>query len=128
MTTTKPAAAKATNPAVRKPAAAKTTAATPAVKKPAVRKPAATKAAAAKPAAAKPASAPAEVTPATEAPKKRYRMLTGIDDSAFCQKVSDALNDGYELYGSPTMTFDGKNVYVGQAVILKKLPKKGKRK
>ena len=108
MTTTKPAAAKAANPAVRKPAVAKTTAATPAVKKP--------------------ATAPAEVTPATEAPKKRYRMLTGIDDSAFCQKVSDALNDGYELYGSPTMTFDGKNVYVGQAVILKKLPKKGKRK
>ena len=127
MTTTKPAAAKAAKPAA-KTTAAKTTAATPAAKKPAVRKPAATKAAAAKPAAAKPASAPAEVTPATEAPKKRYRMLTGIDDSAFCQKVSDALDGGYELYGSPTMTFDGKNVYVGQAVILKKLPKKGKRK
>jgi hypothetical protein len=54
-------------------------------------------------------------------------MLTGIDDSAFCQKVSDALDDGYELYGSPTMTTKGANVYVGQAVVLKKLPKKNKK-
>jgi len=67
-------------------------------------------------------------TPATDAPRKRFRMLTGIDDSAFCQKVSDALADGYVLYGSPTMTFNGTNVIVGQAVVLKKKPKKGKRK
>jgi len=120
MTTTKPAATKAAKTAT-KTVAAKTTAAAPAVKKPAVRKPAATRSA-----AAKPAAAPAAITPATEGPKKRYRMLTGIDDSAFCQKVSDALDDGYELYGSPTMTFNGTNVYVGQAVVLKKLPKKGK--
>ena len=124
MTTQKTAAAK---PAA-KTTAAKTTAAAKAAAKPAA-KPAAKTAAktAAKPAAKKPATKPA-AAPATEATApKRYRMLTGIDDSAFCQKVSDALDEGYELYGSPTMTFDGKNAYVGQAVVLKK-HKKGKRK
>jgi hypothetical protein len=66
-------------------------------------------------------------TPAAkDAPRKRFRMLTGVDDSAFCQKVSDALDNGYELYGSPTMTFNGTNVIVGQAVILKKRSKKRK--
>jgi hypothetical protein len=54
-------------------------------------------------------------------------MLTGIDDSAFCDKVVAHLNNGYELYGSPTSTFNGKNVIVGQAVVLKKLPKKNKK-
>ena len=120
MTTQKTAAAK---PAA-KTTAAKTTAAAKAVAKPAAKPAAKT---AAKPAAKKPAAKPA-AAPATEATApKRYRMLTGIDDSAFCQKVSDALDEGYELYGSPTMTFDGKNAYVGQAVVLKK-HKKGKRK
>ena len=46
-------------------------------------------------------------------------MLTGPDDSKFCDKVSEALDDGYELYGSPTMTFDGEVVIVGQAVVLR---------
>ncbi|MEY4067315.1 MAG: hypothetical protein RIQ44_527 [Actinomycetota bacterium] len=125
MTTQKTAAAK---PAA-KTTAAKTTAAAKAVAKPAAKPAAKTaaKPAAKKPAAKKPAAKPA-AAPATESTApKRYRMLTGIDDSAFCQKVSDALDEGYELYGSPTMTFDGKNAYVGQAVVLKK-HKKGKRK
>ncbi len=26
-----------------------------------------------------------------------YRMLTGGDDAAFCKKVSEALNKGWEL-------------------------------
>ena len=50
-----------------------------------------------------------------------YRMLTGPDDSSFCHKVSKALNEGWELYGSPTLAFDagiGKMV-CGQAVIKK---------
>lgn len=55
-------------------------------------------------------------------------MLTGIDDSAFCQKVSDALKDGYELYGSPSVTFNGKNVIAAQAVVLKKKPAAKKKK
>lgn len=35
-----------------------------------------------------------------------YRFLTGNDDSAFCQKVSKALIDGWTLYGEPKYTFD----------------------
>ena len=48
-----------------------------------------------------------------------YRMLTGGDDAAFCKRVSEALNKGWELYGSPTMSFDtttGK-IVCGQAVV-----------
>lgn len=113
---------------------------TTAAKKPAVRKPAAkttSTSSAAKPAAkapvrrpaAKPAAAPATVA----APNytKPYKMLTGIDDSEFCDKVVRHLENGYALYGSPTSTFNGKNVIVGQAVVLKKKPKakaKGKKK
>jgi hypothetical protein len=37
---------------------------------------------------------------------KLYRLLTGEGDSAFCKKVSEALNKGWELHGSPAMTFD----------------------
>ena len=34
---------------------------------------------------------------------KTYRFLTGPDEAAFCQKVSDALAEGYQLYGNPVM-------------------------
>jgi hypothetical protein len=56
--------------------------------------------------------------------KKAYRLLTGVDDSEFCQKVSDALKDGYELYGSPAVTFNSVTgqVIAAQAVVLKKKP------
>ena len=33
-----------------------------------------------------------------------YRLLTGRDDSEFCHKVTRALNDGWTLYGSPSVT------------------------
>jgi len=46
-----------------------------------------------------------------------YRLLTGPDDAAFCRRVSEALALGYELYGSPAATFDGKRVIVAQALI-----------
>lgn len=46
----------------------------------------------------------------------RYRLLTGKDDAAFCRRVSEALNLGYELYGSPTMAFNGEDVVVAQAI------------
>ena len=54
-----------------------------------------------------------------DTPKKRYRLLTGPDDAAFCQRVSQALDEGYQLYGSPAITCrpDG-TVIVAQAVIL----------
>jgi hypothetical protein len=46
-----------------------------------------------------------------------YRLLTGPDDDAFCRRVSEALELGYELYGSPAATFDGGRVIVAQAVL-----------
>jgi hypothetical protein len=48
---------------------------------------------------------------------KLYRLLTGPDDAAFCHKVSAALNQGWQLYGTPTLTFDGARVIAGQAVV-----------
>ncbi|RYE11048.1 MAG: DUF1737 domain-containing protein [Hyphomicrobiales bacterium] len=47
-----------------------------------------------------------------------YRYLTGEDDSAFCHKVTKALSEGWELYGSPSYTFDPaeKKMKCGQAV------------
>jgi hypothetical protein len=47
----------------------------------------------------------------------RYRLLTGMDDAAFCHRVSEALELGYQLYGSPAATFNGNNVVVAQAII-----------
>ena len=49
---------------------------------------------------------------------KSYRFLTGPDNQAFCQKVSDALAEGYELYGDPVMVVSNGERYCGQAVIL----------
>lgn len=46
-----------------------------------------------------------------------YRLLTGPDDAAFCQRVSEALALGYKLYGSPAATFNGENVIVAQAIV-----------
>ena len=47
-----------------------------------------------------------------------YRVLTGPDDTKFCERVTQALRDGYELYGSPAATFEGERVILAQAVIL----------
>jgi len=52
--------------------------------------------------------------------KLPYRLMTGPDDRSFCERISAALQDGYELYGSPAMTYNGERVIVAQAVILKK--------
>ena len=52
-------------------------------------------------------------------PKLAYRLLTGPDTREFCEKVSKALEDGYMLYGDPSVTsVDGKTV-CAQAVILR---------
>jgi len=51
--------------------------------------------------------------------KLRYRLLTGPDDRTFCERVSRALDEGYELYGSPAITSDGDRRIVAQALILK---------
>lgn len=49
-----------------------------------------------------------------------YRLLVAADiGDAFCRKVSRALNDGWRLYGSPTLSVDPKTgeTICGQAVI-----------
>ena len=40
----------------------------------------------------------------------RYRVLTGPDDDAFCFRVSEALDLGYELHGGPAITAAGETV------------------
>jgi hypothetical protein len=46
-----------------------------------------------------------------------YRLLTGVDDAAFCRRVSEAVALGCKLYGPPAATFNGQSVIVAQAVI-----------
>ena len=50
---------------------------------------------------------------------KLFRYLTGPDDSAFCHRVTAALNKGWSLHGSPTLTYDpeAKRVICGQAIV-----------
>lgn len=48
-----------------------------------------------------------------------YRFITGVDDSEFCHRVTQALNKGWELSGSPSLTFDAERgrTICGQAVV-----------
>ena len=50
---------------------------------------------------------------------KLYRFLSEDDTSDFCHKVTDALNKGWELHGSPTYAYDAAKgvMRCGQAVI-----------
>ncbi len=50
---------------------------------------------------------------------RAYRLLTGEDSSEFCHKVTKALADGWELYGSPAYGFDAANgiMRCAQAVV-----------
>lgn len=47
-----------------------------------------------------------------------YRLLTGTDDRAFCERVSRALANGYVLFGSPAIAVRGDEVITAQAVVL----------
>ncbi len=49
--------------------------------------------------------------------RKLYRFLSGVDNAEFCQRVSDALADGYVLYGNPVMVMENDVRILGQAVI-----------
>ena len=49
--------------------------------------------------------------------RKLYRFLSGVDNAEFCQRVSDALADGYVLYGNPVIVMNNDVRIVGQAVI-----------
>ncbi|KRE80273.1 DUF1737 domain-containing protein [Arthrobacter sp. Soil763] len=64
-----------------------------------------------------PAPSPAGTGPRAEE-KLAYRLFTGPDDRAFCERVSAALAEGYVLHGSPSATFNGLTVIVAQAVVL----------
>jgi hypothetical protein len=110
-TAAKPATRAAAKPVVR-------TAAKPAAKAPVKAAPKAAAKPAAK-AAAKPVKAVVDTT-------KRYKLLTGLDDANFCQRVSDHLDAGYELAGSPVMTVKGATVFVGQALVRKATKKAAK--
>lgn len=48
-----------------------------------------------------------------------YRLLTGKDDRAFCERVSEALEQGWRLYGSPSLAWDTENscMKAAQAVV-----------
>lgn len=50
--------------------------------------------------------------------KLSYRLISGPDDRAFCERISTALAEGYVLHGSPAATFNGSSVIVAQALIL----------
>jgi hypothetical protein len=124
----KPAARTVAKPAAKPVAKAPVKAAPKVAAKPAAKAPVkAAPKAAVKPAAkaAAKAAKPAKVVIDTT---KRYKFLSGIDDSNFCQRVSDHLDAGYELAGSPTMVVKGSTVYVGQAIVRKATKKAVKRK
>ena len=56
---------------------------------------------------------------------KGYRFITNDDTSEFCHRVTEAISNGWKLYGEPKMTFDIKRgvMRCAQAVI-KNAPKK----
>lgn len=55
-----------------------------------------------------------------------YRLITGKDDANFCKRISDLIKEGYIPYGSPSVTFNGKEVIAAQAVILAEIAHKEK--
>jgi len=50
--------------------------------------------------------------------KLKYRLITGKDDASFCERISKLIEEGYRVYGSPSVTYNGKDVIVAQAVVL----------
>ncbi|MEC3954524.1 DUF1737 domain-containing protein [Nocardia sp. CDC153] len=53
----------------------------------------------------------------SDQPPLRYRLITGPDDAAFCERVSGLLDEGYRLHGSPSVTFNGTSVIAAQALV-----------
>ena len=70
------------------------------------------------PAVLRTAPAPSPALPGAAEEKLAYRLFTGSDDRAFCERVSAALAEGYVLHGGPAATFNGSSVMVAQAVVL----------
>jgi ribonuclease H / adenosylcobalamin/alpha-ribazole phosphatase len=65
------------------------------------------------------AGAVSETTTSDDSVPKRlsYRVLTGEDTAEFCERVSAALADGYQLHGGPSIAFDGTKTVVAQALV-----------
>ncbi len=55
--------------------------------------------------------------PVDTTPRLAYRLLTGPDDQEFCERVSAALADGYQLHGNPVIAVAGDRVVVAQALV-----------
>ena len=51
-----------------------------------------------------------------------YRLLTGDTSRTFCEKVSKALEEGYQLYGNPVLCWDGQQIMTAQAVVFANKP------
>ena len=51
----------------------------------------------------------------------KYRLITGVDDAKFCERISELLEEGYELHGGPAVSINPNNgrLYVAQAVVRK---------
>ena len=43
---------------------------------------------------------------------KGYRFITDDDTSKFCHRVSEALSNGWKLYGEPKRIFDKKGTLI----------------
>lgn len=50
---------------------------------------------------------------------KGYRFITEDETVEFCQRITEALSKGWQLYGEPKMVFDHKRqtIRCGQAII-----------
>ncbi|WP_433134664.1 DUF1737 domain-containing protein [Micromonospora sp. CA-240977] len=46
------------------------------------------------------------------------RNSTTSADAEFCARVSALLDQGYQLHGSPALTFNGEGVIAAQALVL----------
>ncbi|MFT6924772.1 MAG: hypothetical protein ACJAZP_000330 [Psychromonas sp.] len=53
-------------------------------------------------------------------PIQKYKLVTGKDDADFCERITQLLAQGYELHGSPALSFNGKHMVVAQAVVKQK--------
>jgi ribonuclease HI len=58
-----------------------------------------------------------EPAPVDSTPRLAYRLLTGADDREFCERVSSALAEGYQLHGDPAIAVEGGRVVVAQALV-----------
>ena len=47
---------------------------------------------------------------------KGYRFITSDDTSEFCHRVTEALSNGWKLYGEPKMVFEKKRDDLQEAI------------